>query len=658
MLSFPSFRLPVLPSFRPPVLPSILPALPVLLAASLSGQTPDSAAGPSRPELTAQGLEAFLDGLVPLALKSTDVAGGVIAVVKDGKLLLAKGYGYADLAGRVPVDPDRTLFRVASISKLFNATAVMQLVEQGKLSLDEDITTYLDFELPRRYPDKITLRHILTHTAGFQESFKQLPADSGVPLREFVSRMTPDQIYRPGTVTSYSNYAVDLSGYIVQRASGMPFAEYVRVRILEPLGMRSSSIAQPLPADLMARVSKEYPTASDSAGEFEILQGEPSGNMSSTATDMARFAIAHLAFGAAPDGGRILAEATAREMSRTAFRTHPRVTGMGLGFFEEDRNGYRIIGHGGDLSRFHSHLSLLIDEGVGIFLSSNSSGRGASFFGFREAVINGFLDHYFPRATPLEPVMPNPAEISRRVAGHYTLSRRGETSLGRVIGLLVNLDVVARPEGSLEIPFLTGANGRPIRWWPIDSTTLRSDDGTQLMGYVVGAEGLPDRIGFIGGHELHRVGTLDSRPFNFAVLAVSLGAFAAVLILWPVAALIRRRSRVTWIDDGVGRPIRIGTRITAFLALGFVVAFGVFVGMGFRGDVNLDSRSDPLLAGIRVIGLLAALGTVTSVIALARSLRAGANGWARIKYLGLVAAGIGFTWFAIHWNLLSTNFRY
>ena len=639
--------------------------LPVLVAASFNGSLfgqarSDSGAAPARPELTGPVLEAFFDGLVPLALKGGNVAGGVVAVVKDGRLLFAKGYGYADVANRLPVDPDRTLFRVASISKLFNATAVMQLVERGKLSLDEYIAGYLDFELPRRFPDKLTLRHILTHTAGFQESFKQLPADSGkgVALRDWVSRMTPAQIYRPGTVTSYSNAGVDLAGYIVERASGVPFAEYVRANILEPLGMTSSSIAEPLPAELRARLSKEYPTVADSAGEFEILQGEPSGNLSATATDMTRFAIAHLALGARPDSGRILGEATAREMGRMAFRTHPNVIGMGLGFFEEDRNGYRIIGHGGDLSRFHSHLALLMDEGVGFFVSQNSTGNGATFFGFREAVMNGFLDHFFPRTIPLEPVVANPAEVSRRVVGHYTLSRRGETSMGRILGLLANLDLALQADGSLEIPFATGPGGRPIRWWPIDSTTFRNADGTQRIGYVAGSGELPDRIGFLGGHELHRVGTLDARPFNFTVLAITLGTFALVLLLWPVAALIRRRSRAAWVDDGVGRPIRIATRVAALFGLGFFVAFGIFITSGLGGSIRLDSGADPLLAGIRVIGLLAALGTIAAVVALVRSVRSGTNGLATFKYLALVVAGLGFSWFTIHWNLLSTNFRY
>ncbi|MHB1329692.1 MAG: serine hydrolase domain-containing protein, partial [Gemmatimonadales bacterium] len=610
------------------------------------------------PDLTAVDLEAFLDGIVPLALKSNDITGTVIAVVKDGKLLLAKGYGYADRDRRRPVLADSTLFRVASISKLFTATAVMQLVEQGKLDLDEEIDRYLDFAVPRKYQEKITLRHLLTHTAGFEEAFKKLPADSGksVPLKEWATRTTPPQLYRPGTITSYSNYGTDLAGYIVEHVSGTPFPEYIRLHILDPLGMRQSSITEPLPPELRAQLSLEYPTASDSAGEFEVLMGEPSGNMSATATDMAKFAIAHLALGQY-DSIQILRPETARLMGMTQFRTHPRVPGMGLGFFEEDRNGYRILGHGGDLSRFHSHLSLLMDHGVAFFISVNSTGRGTAFYSLREAVRDAFLDRYFPRTVPIEPVIADAPAVAAQHVGAYTLSRRGASSIGGIFGLLIDLDVSANPDGSIQVGLVAGPNGLPIRWYPIDATTYRNADGSQLLGYVPGSDGLPDRFGFLGGHELHRVGALDSRSFNLPLLFGSLGIFAATLLFWPFAAVIRRRQGVNRVDDGVSPAVRGMTRLAAVAAIGFVFAIGMFVMRGMEGSIDLDSRSDVWLGLIRAIGLVAILGTVTSIVALLRSVRVGRNGVARFKYLLLTLAGVGFSWFVLHWNLVSWNFR-
>jgi CubicO group peptidase (beta-lactamase class C family) len=610
------------------------------------------------PDLTAADLGPFFDGLIPAELARHDIAGAVVSVVKGGQVLFAKGYGYADVARKIPVSPEKTLFRIASISKLFNATAVMQLVEQGKLDLDEDIARYLDFEIPRRYPDKITLRNLLTHTAGFEETFKQLPADSGksVPLAAAV-RKVPPQLYRPGTVTSYSNYGADLAGYIVERVSGTPFPEYVRLHILVPLGMTSSSFAEPLPSELRARVSREYDVASDSAGEFEILQGEPSGNMSSTALDMTRFALAHLQLGQL-DGVRILAESTARLMARTQFRTHPDVPGMGLGFFEESRNGYRIIGHGGDLSRFHSHLSLLMDEGVGIFLSVNSAGSGGGIYGAREAIRDGFLDRYFPRRIPIEPIVQDPKVDARRAAGHYTLSRRGASTLAAVAGLAFSLDVEPTADGSIQIAFLSGPNGRPIRWYPIGNLVFRTASGAERVGFVTDDKARVIRMAYVGGHELHRIGLTDTRRFAVVVMGTALAVLLGVLLLWPVAALARRLYQRPRPDDGLSPRLRGATRVVAAIDLAFLVGIGLFVALAFGGKISPDRRSDPILIGVRLVGVIGILGTVPVLWAALRSVRAGASRLAQVKYVALGAACLVFSWFVVHWNLVAVGTGY
>src|SRR6266704_2337418 len=122
------------------------------------------------PELTKADFETFLDALIPSQLRNRNIAGAVVSVVKDGQVLFQKGYGYADFEAKKPVLPDQTLFRPGSISKLFTATAVMQLVEQGKLDLDRDVNEYVDFAIPKTYPEPVTLRRLLTHTAGFEET--------------------------------------------------------------------------------------------------------------------------------------------------------------------------------------------------------------------------------------------------------------------------------------------------------------------------------------------------------------------------------------------------------------------------------------------------------------------------------------------------------
>jgi hypothetical protein len=372
---------------------------------------------------------------------------------------------------------------------------------------------------------------------------------------------------------------------------------------------------------------------------------------------MAKFAIAHLQLGRFGEG-RILSEESAKLMGTTQFRTHPDVPGMGLSFFEEHRNGYRIIGHGGDLSRMHSHFSLLMDQGVGVFVSVNSAGSGGGLYDVRESIRDRFIERYFPRRIPLEPVVADAKAEADKVVGPYTISRRGESSLGKLLGLAIPLNVETNPDGTIQIAFVTASNGLPVRWTPIGPMTFRNADGSQRIAFVPEANGLPMRMALFGGHELHRVGLADQRSFNLLVVGTALAVFIGTLLLWPLAGLARRRYRQPVPDDGVGGRLRGWTRVVALLNLVFVIGMATFLYMGFTEAVKLDSRLDWVLILIRIVGLLAALGTLVALVACVRSWTRGANGWARFKYTVLALSCVAFTWFAVHWNLLAVKMAY
>src|SRR5438105_11065507 len=212
-----------------------------------------TAAQPHPPaQMTPADLEAFFDGLIPLQTQRDDIAGAVVCVVRDGQVLFAKGYGYQDAEHKTPVTPD-TLFRPGSISKLFTWTAVMQLAEQRKLDLDRDVNTYLDYKIPDAFGQPITLRNLMTHTPGFEETVKDLiqpDARRLTPLAAYMKNHIPARIFPPGTIPAYSNYGAGLAGYIVERVSGVAFDQYVKQAIFDPLKMPHSSFQQPLPDDL------------------------------------------------------------------------------------------------------------------------------------------------------------------------------------------------------------------------------------------------------------------------------------------------------------------------------------------------------------------------------------------------------------------------
>jgi len=404
-------------------------------------------------ELTKADLEAFLDALLPAQLASRDIAGAVVSVVKDGQVLLAKGYGYADFAAKKPVVADQTLFRPGSISKVFTATAVMQLVEQGKLDLDRDVNDYLDFAIPKTFAEPITLRRLLTHTAGFEESLKNLFVPSSKemrPLRDYLIDAMPERIFRPGTVPSYSNYGLTLAGYIVERTSGEPFDKYIATHILMPLRMEHSTFAQPLPPALEASMSLGYLAAAHGAQGFEFGQAAPAGSLSTTGADMTRLMLAFLADGTL-DGAAILKPETVRAMETRQFELHPAVRSLGFIFMEYSTNAQRVVGHAGDTIYFHSDMILMPAARVGLFLSYNSAGSRSG--GGRGEVIRAFLDRYFPDSAAAAPdVDPKMAQADgRAVAGVYITSRRSESTFFKIAAILGQFAVTSDNKGILTL---------------------------------------------------------------------------------------------------------------------------------------------------------------------------------------------------------------
>jgi CubicO group peptidase (beta-lactamase class C family) len=282
----------------------------------LPNPSPERIANVGSHDLTASDLQSFLDGLMSQTLVDKNLAGAVFTVVKDGQPLFAGGFGYANVEKKTPVTADQTLFRAGSISKLFTAIAVLQLVEEGKLDLNRDINQYLDFKIPETFPLPITLRHLLTHTGGFEEQHRDLLVTQPEALQslgDFLKQHIPDRIFPPGRVPAYSSYGLSLAGYIVERASGIPFAEYVQYQILSPLKMDHSTFQQPLPEAMRSAMSSGYVTASGPPGPFELVAESPAGGLTATANDMARFMQALLNHGKL-DAAQILSTQSVDEM--------------------------------------------------------------------------------------------------------------------------------------------------------------------------------------------------------------------------------------------------------------------------------------------------------------------------------------------------------
>ncbi len=610
--------------------------------------------------LTRADAESWLDGFLDYELQRGDIAGGVVVIVKDGEVLLQKGYGYADVEKRLPVDPERTLFRAGSVGKLFTETAVMQLVEQGKIDLDASIDTYLDFKVAEAFGKPVTMRNLITHTGGFEELLRGLmysDPNTWPSLEDFVKQTRPVRIFPPGEVPSYCNYCLALAGYIVQRVSGETYDDYLDHHIFEPLGMQHSTFRQPLPEKFAADMSKGYQQGSGPAMYFELVGPAPAGSISATGADMARFMIAHLR---AEQSGALLQPQTARLMYNTSFQATPPVNGMALGFFQANRNGQRILEHGGDSQVFHSQLTLFMDQGVGVYASFNSTGKEGAVGGVRSALFEQFTDRYFPAPVPDEPTASTAVEHGRLVAGLYQTSRRAETTFYAALGLLGQFTVSANADGTLVIPVLRGLNGQPKVWREVAPFVWREVGGKERLAAKIDN----GQVRFLGHDASSGIQVFMPVPAGkssgwiIPVVLLSSVCLLLTVIAWPVAALIRRRHGVTFEltkQQALARRLVCAVAIINLVALlGWTVLFQ----SGMSDLARFDGRADLWVVLLYLLGFLGLVGAGVAIWNAWLSLQGSRRWWSKTWSVVLAASCVAITWIAFTLNLVKLNLYY
>jgi CubicO group peptidase (beta-lactamase class C family) len=493
-----------------------------------------------RHRLSRQDADAWLDGFMPYALARGDMAGAVVVIVKDGVVLTQRGFGYADVASRHPVDPARTLFRPGSVSKLFTWTAVMQQVEIGKLDLDADINRYLDFRIPPFAGKPITLRNLMTHTAGFEEAGRDqiLSGDTIPPLETMMKRWTPQRVYVPGSTPAYSNYGAALAGYIVQRVSGMPFETYIERNIFKPLGMKYATFREPLPAGLRPYMATGYDLASGQGKKFETVSTTPPGAASISGGDMARFMIAHL-----DNGGPLLRPETAQLMHSPANVPFAGLNRMMLGFYEQQMNGHSAIAHAGDLQWFHSNLVLFPTEHVGIFVSVNAMGKDAAAGAIRNALVKQFADRYFPAPGALPPKdLPTARAHAALVTGTYATTRTSVENWAAMIGFATQIKIGTDKDGNLSVPAFKSLGGAPRRWIEVEPFIWQSaSDGERFAAEVKNGKVVRVFDDPVAPFMVwDRVPWYQDSAWLLPVAGTALAITLLTALAWPVGAINRK----------------------------------------------------------------------------------------------------------------------
>lgn len=594
-------------------------------------------------------VEAFVDGVVKASMKNAKSSAGVVAVMKDGEMIFSKGYGFLDVEKRIPVDPNTTLFRPGSISKLFTWVAVMQQVEQGNVDLDVDVNGYLkSLKVANTWPGQpVTLRHIMTHTAGFEDGFLgYLIIDDPsriMPLEQSLAKYQPQRINPPGVHTAYSNWATALAGLVVEEVSGMSFNDYVQRHIFDTLGMTHSSFLEPLPPRLASNVAKAYGYSQGRYVElnYEIISNfGPAGAAAVSARDMSIFAQA-LLNGGAVDGKRILKSSTLQQMVDGGFTHDPRVRGMGLGFLKRryGRDDLEVFGHDGGTTIFSSHLGLSSKENFMLF--SSFGGPGAKEV--HSTFVKSFYDEFFPsEASKVDP----PADFferGKRYEGTYHSWRSSFTKIESLLRLITSLKVVLLPDNTLMI------GGK--RYVEIDTNLFQEADDNGRIAFQEDVNGKITGLvidGF-GVMQFYRAPFYETGQF----IMLSLGSVLLIFMHVLLQAVYRRREFNTLV--AFERKAVVASILLAATHFSFLT----FAAVGASGGLIALMYDVPLTLKIALIfPILAALLTLYHIYCTFQVLRHGGlegpRALARLIVVNL--AGLYMVWFYSYWNLLGFNY--
>jgi CubicO group peptidase (beta-lactamase class C family) len=596
----------------------------------------------------AQQVELFANGLFGGLIETRNLPGAVFVVVKDESVIFARGYGYADVETKRPIDPEKTLFRVASVSKLITATAAMEMVEDKKLRLDANVNDYLDtFKIPDTYPQPVTLHHLMTHTGGFDDLFRGTsawPDGPDIPLGEFLAQSMPPRVMPPGEVINYSNMSWALTGYLVERASGRKFNEYVQQRIFEPLGMTHSrfGVSNPPPEDMATPYRDGGPTGLEKVGFDRDYMG-PAAEFVTSGTDIARFMIAHLNKGIY-EGRVILHPDTLELMHQQHFSNGPGLDGWAYGFWERRRNGWRFIGHDGSWRGFGSLLVLAPEARMGFFVSINKDYDPVSF----RALTQSIADHLFPprEGVNVTPVVSadSPSPSADEISGTYISVRRVRSDFMKIAQLLSEVQISKVDDKRLRI----SGGDRPRDYIYVGNGLWNEDGLGQRRLSVIGRDGnAVTRVAFDQG-AVDRALWYETGGFNNALAALAFIIALPSLIAWGLAG--PARLRFAGAKSLTPLPLRLLIVAVSALIVAFFLIFVITMAIAYPMDVIVETPLSVRIAAWIPFLLLLLIGPLAYFVWRAFQSEGAGRILPILALLPLLAVLITL-WFAWFWNI-------
>lgn len=608
---------------------------------------------------------SFIDGFFAGIRRDWNIPGMVFVAVRDGAVIYERGYGHTDAEATVPVSTDATLFRVGAISKIFTAAAVMQLAERERVVLDDDVNVYLRRNrMPLAFGKPITVRHLLTDTAGFDWKSLEVGAASQTEERSFANRLSrkmPSRVMPPGEEYLESSMGYALLGSIVERYSRQSFASAIKRHIFTPLGMTSSTFA---PSDAEMQLLATGFNADGTPVPYEYRIDMPARSMSTTAHDMGRFMIAAL------DGGRIgrsrvLQQTYADSMLRTHFTPHAAIDGVGLGWLERTVHGVRTVQMSGEMTGWSSFVMLIPSRKFGVFFAANTS--GLNFSGeLASAVVDRFFSPHGVREahTPSEKL-----GIPSDAAGSYRTNKISLSTAEKVLRLFSDQIRIAPSADGREL-LLTHTDGTssPQRWLPVPDG--KEDSATTDLFMLVDEFGKPtdDRMFFTRGDDgainallINDVDDMYEKLSGFdehdlqQQLMIMFAAICGVSVLGTAIGVSFNKGKMQW-EKGLRGATELWTLSTLFCGIQAAFMLGLWLSYQASGD-EFVVFVPYYVKALFVIPLAGTLLLAWSCFRIATNMINPENHW--LEKLALIAIAAGeavYVAFLFHWRLLGFMF--
>ena len=593
-----------------------------------------------------QNVNEFIDGYFNKKMKKYNVPGAAVIIVKDNKEILKKAYGYSDLKNNKKVDADKTKFALASGSKLFTATAILQLYEQGKLNLDKNIEEYISsYKIKNPFDRPVTCRNLLTHTSGLDEASEFNSKTENVnnikPQKYYMDTHIPVVIKEPDTLSRYSNEGYNILGYIVERVSGMSYEDYVTENILKPLNMNNTSVRV-----YDKNTSKGYMYEQNSYSEFPLLYQYTSGSSGiiTTAEDMKNFIIANLNNGSL-DGKSILKPETIDMMHKKQFSNSENMPGMALGFERSNRNGQEIIKHEGALPGYTSTIFLMPKENLGICILTNS--LSALPFNFE----NEFLDYFYHDDVSLiSKNIDSNKDLSRYEGSYRSYDGVSVTTLMKIFGIFEDMKITDNKDGTLTLEeYTTEKEKITTTLIPKGNNEFLRTDGKGEFAFRVDNSGnVTYAFNDTSFNAFEKVKFYETYEFNILLISITFLIFIINLLAVIVRKIINRKNRI--------KSKRSEKVIMAVNIIGqFMMIFG-FIGTCVL--IQLMSLNNDMCYRFFIYLFLTMIiiGTVFSIfhiLIVFKFIINGKKSYKKILYLFInCSINLSFVWLLYYFNLL------